>query len=204
MQNIMETASRYGKVVDIYVDPDDTNPHKATNYTGFVTFRNAADAQAAVAANGQWRILDSVVTVQHLTSQSQVATLREASTSLGLPTLDIHLPWSGRVLGALAELQDLVTSVWKDVTRAAKFLSSCGGEIGGNGRIGLLRLQQELKKERSYPCSSAEICVLFRALQVPCSDMSTLSISEFSRLARFEQWHDTQDKESVKSNDFLF
>lgn len=99
-------------------------------------------------------------------------------------------------------MQCLVIVTWEKVGIAAKFLSSCGGEIGGSGRIGITRLQEELRAV-GFPCSSAELCVLFRCLAIPCSENSTISVQEFVRLQEFESWTEKLDKKAIKHHDTL-
>ena len=82
---------------------------------------------------------------------------------------------------ALSELKGQIEDHWGGVGEAADVLSSMGGKRGGDGRIDVFTFCKALHDE-GYRRSCAEVCVLFRALKVACSELSTLSKGECRRI----------------------
>lgn len=100
---------------------------------------------------------------------------------------------TGRLRMALNSLREAVTAVFGSVPQAAARLSTCGGTVGGGGRIAVLRLRAELARlaPPDSPCRRwrcGELAVLFQALGLACSEQHTLSPFEFNRLGDVERW----------------
>jgi len=99
-----------------------------------------------------------------------------------------------RIATALLELRGMVAKRWGSVKHGAKFLASCGGEVGGTTRISVATLHTELSED-GYPRSLGEVCCLFLALGVPCSVQATLSKTDFLKMRDIE----VQVKKHAKS-----
>eukprot|EP00928_Gymnodinium_smaydae_P018002 TRINITY_DN16864_c0_g2_i3.p1 TRINITY_DN16864_c0_g2~~TRINITY_DN16864_c0_g2_i3.p1 ORF type:complete len:1333 (-),score=249.67 TRINITY_DN16864_c0_g2_i3:117-4046(-) len=82
----------------------------------------------------------------------------------------------------LKDLKHRTCSHWNTIEDASTYLSSCGGDVGGDGRISVSTFQSHLQ-DSGYRFSCAEVCVLFRAVGIAgCGQHSTVSVIEFARL----------------------
>lgn len=95
--------------------------------------------------------------------------------------------FSALMMLALQQLGEAVVQQWSSVRAASEDLSTCGGDVGGSGRIGVSALHQRLAAS-GYQRSCAEVCAMFRALGVPSTEGTTLSIDEFMRLSAPSKW----------------
>lgn len=90
---------------------------------------------------------------------------------------------------AFRELREKMAASWGSVEKAARALSSCGGDVGGGGRISMETMHKGLN-DAGWQRSLPELCCLLHALQVPCSEVATISQKEACRLASFEAFMD--------------
>jgi len=115
----------------------------------------------------------------------------------------IKSQYSGHMVTiALGELLESISLRWSSFEEAQTFLSTCGGEIGGDGRIAVCTMHEALQI-MGYRRSCAEVCCLFMALGVPCSERSTLSTAEFTRLSNFADWHHREEPQAQRAEFLL-
>jgi len=100
-----------------------------------------------------------------------------------------------KMRGALIELRRTIKLRWRSTEQAGDFLSHCGGEIGGNGRIGLLTLHSNLVSV-GYRRSCAELCVALRALQLVATEMGSISVFDFERIKNLDICYEAADPET--------
>jgi len=232
MYRMRRAFASYGIVKDVYIAevPEQRHllalgPHTETQgrpqkkkYTGFVTFVENESAKTVLEADlSSLKIAGKgIVTVKKLEAEA-VATWKEVAESSSpfnesaALAAAIHpeeedlykLLLSGRLSSALVELHASIVSKWGSIEKAAVALSHCGGAVGGDGRISVETLYFTLKMEKGYKRSLGEVCTLFQSLDVTCTEIATLSVEEFSRLADIKNWLNLEEQ-NVLLADELF